>query len=46
MPLAALNGKTPDEAFNGVKPFSVDVESLIKEAAVYRRNTNRLSDCF
>jgi hypothetical protein len=46
MPLAALDGKTPDEAFEGVNPFSVDVESLIKQAAIERRNINRSSDCF
>lgn len=46
MPLDALGGKTPDEAFYGVNPFQTEVATLIKTAAVKRKNINRFSDCF
>jgi hypothetical protein len=45
MPLDALGGKTPNEAFYGVEPFPTEVATLIKNAALKRKNINRNSDC-
>jgi hypothetical protein len=46
MPLDALGGKTPNEAFHGVNPFPAELTTLIKTAAIKRKNINRFSDCF
>ncbi len=45
MPLDALGGKTPNEAFYGIDPFPTDVTTLIKTAALKRKNINRYGDC-
>ena len=45
MPLDALGGKTPNEAFNGINPFPATMEHLIHEAAVNRKNFNRFDYC-
>lgn len=46
MPLDALGGKTPNEAFYGVDPFPTEVTTLIKTAAIQRKSINKFSDCF
>ena len=45
MPLAAIGGRTPQEAFDGINPLE-NMESLIKQAVSYRRQVNKTSDCF
>jgi hypothetical protein len=45
MPLDALGGKTPNEAFYGIEPYPTKVTALIKSAAYKRKNLNKYSDC-
>jgi putative transposase len=45
MPLDALGGKTPNEAFYGINPYPTEVTALIKSAAYKRKNLNKYSDC-